>query len=262
MLDDITPVILTFNEAANIRRTLSALGWAKRILVVDSGSTDGTVSILSEFPQVKIHRRSFDSHAKQWHYAAHHDELITPWVLRLDADYEVTAALVSEMAGLKPEPDINGYRIRFVYHIFSEPLNGSLYPANTVLLRRGHFSVSDRGHTEVWLVHGRVKDLREPIIHNDWKPVTRWVNSQAEYMHRELVALEQEGRALRRWMRRRPPIMPLVIFLYCMFCKGLIVNGRAGLFYALQRFVAESILALMVLEERLRSRAERANDGG
>jgi len=46
--------------------------------------------------------------------------------------------------------------------------------------------------------------------------------------------------------------------LYCLFGKGLILNGRAGLFYALQRMVAEAVLSLMVLEEELRDNAASA----
>ena len=46
--------------------------------------------------------------------------------------------------------------------------------------------------------------------------------------------------------------MPVCAFLYCLFGKGLIFSGRAGVFYALQRLVAEAVLSLMVLEQRLR----------
>ena len=49
--------------------------------------------------------------------------------------------------------------------------------------------------------------------------------------------------------------MPIAVFIYCLFGKGLIVNGRAGIFYALQRMVAESILSLLVLEAKLRDRS-------
>jgi glycosyltransferase involved in cell wall biosynthesis len=41
--DDITPLLITFDEIHNIARTVGRLGWAKRIVVVDSGSTDGTL---------------------------------------------------------------------------------------------------------------------------------------------------------------------------------------------------------------------------
>ncbi|MEM6573494.1 MAG: glycosyltransferase, partial [Pseudomonadota bacterium] len=44
-LSDVTPLLLTFNEEANLDRTLGALAWASRIVLVDSGSTDGTLDI-------------------------------------------------------------------------------------------------------------------------------------------------------------------------------------------------------------------------
>jgi hypothetical protein len=50
--------------------------------------------------------------------------------------------------------------------------------------------------------------------------------------------------------------MPIAVFVYCLVVKGLIFNGRAGLFYALQRAVAEAILSMMVLEEKFRQSAE------
>ena len=39
-LKQITPVVLTFNEEANLRRNLDSLQWAERVVIVDSGSTD------------------------------------------------------------------------------------------------------------------------------------------------------------------------------------------------------------------------------
>jgi glycosyltransferase involved in cell wall biosynthesis len=45
MLDEITPLIITHDEAPNIARTLDKLVWARRIVVIDSGSTDDTVRI-------------------------------------------------------------------------------------------------------------------------------------------------------------------------------------------------------------------------
>ena len=57
-------------------------------------------------------------------------------------------------------------------------------------------------------------------------------------------------------------LMPLAVFLYCLFGKGLLFNGRAGVFYALQRMVAEAALSLIVLEEKLRNLALRSAGHG
>ena len=54
MPDQIVPVLLTYNEEQNISRTLSHLAWAKDIVVVDSGSTDGIRAALAHFPNARM----------------------------------------------------------------------------------------------------------------------------------------------------------------------------------------------------------------
>jgi glycosyltransferase involved in cell wall biosynthesis len=255
MLDHITPVLLTHNEEQNIGRTLSRLRWAKDIVVVDSGSTDETLTILATCPNVRVFHRRFDTHAEQWRYAVEETQIATDWILRLDADYQVSDALISELAQLNPDASVSAYRIKFDYAIFSKKIFSSLYPANTILLRKGTFSVWDRGHTEAWDVNGSIATLGGRVLHDDWKPTWQWVIGQTRYMQRELEWLRVGRTGLVRWLRLRPPLMPIAAFIYCLFGKGLIVSGRAGIFYALQRMVAEAILSLMVLEAKLRDRA-------
>jgi glycosyltransferase involved in cell wall biosynthesis len=251
MLNDITPVLLTFNEAPNIDRTLEKLGWARDIVVVDSGSTDETLEILRGFPTVRVFHRPFDTHHQQWAFAVAETGVMSEWILRLDADYELSEALLSELAGLAPAAGVNGYRIGFDYGIYGRRLRASLYPSNTVLLRRGCFSIADNGHTEAWRVEGREASLRGRILHDDRKSVAHWVGAQARYMTRERAKLQSGGTGMRDWLRKHPPLAPIAVFIYSLFIRGQILDGRAGLFYALQRTVAEAILSLMMLEERL-----------
>ena len=74
-------------------------------------------------------------------------------------------------------------------------------------------------------------------------------------MQLEVDSMQLWKTGLVRWLRFRPPLMPIATFLYCLFGKGLILNGRAGIFYTLQRTVAEAILSLLVLERKLRRHA-------
>src|SRR5436853_2457479 len=84
MLDSITPLILTYNEAANIGRTLEQLRWARDIVVVDSFSDDETVEIAGSFPHVRVFQRKFDNHGAQWNFGLSETGIATEWVLALD----------------------------------------------------------------------------------------------------------------------------------------------------------------------------------
>ena len=95
-MTDITPLILTFNEGENIGRTLSALDWAREIVMIDSGSTDRTLELArAAHPKVVVIQRQFDTHATQWNFGL--DQITTEWVLTLDADYELSAEFQDEI---------------------------------------------------------------------------------------------------------------------------------------------------------------------
>jgi hypothetical protein len=74
-------------------------------------------------------------HGKQWRYATQETKIATDWLLRLDADYQVSDALVAELARLDPNAAVSAYRVKFDYAVFSRKLRSSLYPPKTVLLR-------------------------------------------------------------------------------------------------------------------------------
>ncbi|HXC08289.1 MAG TPA: glycosyltransferase, partial [Steroidobacteraceae bacterium] len=123
MQDQITPLIITYNEASNICRTVGKLLWAQRIVVIDSGSSDGTVEMLRRYPQVEVIYQPFVDFASQCNYGL--AQILTPWVLSLDADYELSDRLICELASLAPPDNVVGYRARFVYRIYGRPLRGS-----------------------------------------------------------------------------------------------------------------------------------------
>ena len=259
MLDRITPVLLTFNEGPNIARTLGRLSWAKDIVVVDSGSTDDTLTILKSHPRVRMFHRAFDTHHAQWRFAMLDCGIRTLWVLRLDADYQVSDELVAEIAHLSPSSSVAAYQTAFDYAVFGRRLIASLYPPKPVLLRVGAFSITDEGHTEGWAVSGQVVPLKARLTHDDWKSMRDWAMAQARYMTREQEKLASKRVGVRDWLRMHPPLMPLAVFFYCLFVRGLLFNGKAGLLYTLQRTIAEGILSLYILEKQLASHKPKSD---
>lgn len=259
MRDQITPLILTYNEAPNIRRTVEKLSWARRIVVIDSGSTDDTLRILQAYPQVEGIQHPFSDFAAQCNFGL--TKVETDWVLSLDADYELSDALVAEIAALPASAAVAGYRARFIYRICGRPLRGTLYPPRIVLYRRDQAQYVNEGHGHRVIVQGDVGALAGVIYHDDRKPLSRWIESQERYAAEEARYLaETPTGKLKRSdrIRRMAWPAPLGIPFYVLFVKGCILDGWPGWCYALQRLAAEAMIALAVLERRLRSPGKTA----
>lgn len=254
MLEQITPLLLTYNEEPNIGRTLDALTWAGRIVVVDSGSTDGTLAILRSHPAVEVFNRPFDSHASQWNFALRSTGITTPWVLALDADYVLSGELVTELKGLCPNEGIAGYRADFIYCIAGKALRGSLYPPVVVLFRVDRGSYRQDGHTQRLELAGDVESLRGRIRHDDRKSLEQWFAAQSRYARLDADKLLSKSRTMLLWRdrARRGYLGPPLVLFYCLIVKGLIFDGRSGLYYSLQRVLAETMLALCLVDSRLR----------
>ncbi|MGJ3247553.1 MAG: glycosyltransferase family 2 protein [Elainellaceae cyanobacterium] len=260
MLQNITPLILTYNEAHNIRRTLEPISWADRIVVIDSFSTDNTLDILKTYPQVETVQRKFDTHANQWNAGIDHVQ--TEWVLSLDADYVLTDALINELKALSPSPDVDGYFIPFKYCVFGKPLRGTILPPRQALFRKRQDGLRpgkpthyiDDGHTQLLVVKGQSASLTNPIHHDDRKPLSRWLWAQDRYMVLEVKKLQETALEELSWgdrIRQQKILAPFVILLYCLILKGGILDGWRGWYYAFQRMLAELLLSIKLIEADL-----------
>jgi len=252
-LSSITPLILTYNEEVNIGRTLDRLTWASRIVVVDSYSEDDTVDIACSYENVDVVPRAFDNHTGQWNFGL--EQVDTEWVLSLDADYQVPPDFVDEAQALSPKEDIAGYRATFSYCIQGKPLRGSLYPPRIVLFRQRRAYYVQDGHTQRLAIEGATDDLATAFKHDDRKPLSRWLDSQRQYARLEAGKLATGDEETFVDRLRALGVGPILTPLYCLFLLRLILDGRAGLYYTLQRTYAELLLALYLHDYRVRDDA-------
>ena len=197
-MNDITGLILTFNEAPNIARTLGQLSWLRRHR--DRRQHEhGWHRRRSRprFPNVRIVKRIFTTHAEQWNFGLEQTGIATEWVLALDADYVLTDALSRELQALQPDPAVSGFAASFDYCIDGRPLRGAAYPPVTVLFRRARGRYEQDGHTQRVRLDGEVRPLAARIQHDDRKSLSHWIAAQARYMALEADKLGGSDRAER-----------------------------------------------------------------
>jgi glycosyltransferase involved in cell wall biosynthesis len=252
-LSNVTPLVITHNEEANISRTLSGLRWADRILVLDSGSTDSTLELVTQIPQVEVVQRPFDSFADQCNAGL--SLIHTPWCLSLDADHTITEAFLAEMQALitTAPADVDAVLTPFHYLVFGRRLRGTLLPPRYNLVRVGGGHYVNDGHAHQFVPQRRTLTMAAPILHDDRKPLSRWLASQERYLQQEcdkLLSTPRQQLSRTDRLRLRHVVAPFAAFLFCLLVRRGLLDGWRGWFYAFQRLYVETLLSLMLWERR------------
>lgn len=187
-------ILITKNEAANIRACLESVAWADEIVVVDSGSTDGTVAIAREFT-FHVHEHDWPGFGRQKNRAL--DYASGDWVLSLDADERVTPELRTAIeAALRNADACAAYRVsrlssycgRFMRH-------SGWYPDLIVrLFRRGAARFSDDLVHERLLVEGRIGQLDGELLHYAFDNAEEVLHKMDRYSTAGAQMLYQRGR--------------------------------------------------------------------
>lgn len=252
----LTALVITYNEEANIKRTLDSLQWIYKVIVLDSGSVDSTINIASDYTNVSIFYRKFDTFAKQCNYGLK-SLVSTPWVLSIDADYCVSNLLKDEITNLfTSQTTLNryiGFQCEFVYCIGGYPLRATLLPPRVCLYRVDSAYYKDEGHGHRLVTTGKVGKLAGYILHDDRKSLSRWLVSQQKYMQNEantLLSSSTPDLSLADKIRKNTILAPLLVFVYVYILKLGFLDGLPGFTYALQRVYAEILLLLFITDSK------------
>jgi glycosyltransferase involved in cell wall biosynthesis len=224
MQASLSVILITKNEAQNIRECLESVAWAEEIIVVDSGSTDDTVAICREFtPHVHVH--DWPGFGKQKNRALGY--ATKDWVLSLDADERVTpelrAQIVEAMAGARFDgfhiPRLSQFCGKFIHH-------SGWYPDYVLrLFKRGAGKFSDDLVHETVLLQGSTGKLTSPLLHYSYRTaedVERKVRHYAESAARQMLAAGRRA----TWLDA--PLRAGWAFLRTWLLRMGLLDGVAG----------------------------------
>ena len=225
----ISVFIIAKNEEKNLERCLGSVRWADEIVVVDSGSRDATCRVAGRFTD-KVFVHEFTDYASQKNFAL--SKTTGEWVLSLDADEEVSAALKEEMLALAATPRAaDAYRVRRVSHIFGRRFRHTGTPED----RPVRFFKRDAGHFdqpihEVVRVQGQTGCLREPIFHYTYPSVHDYLEKLNRYTSMEADLFIQKNEAAPQ--AKCYGMKSFFMFLRLYFYKGGFRDGIEGFFFS------------------------------
>lgn len=161
----ISVIIITQNEAHNIRDCLKTVIWADEIIIVDAESTDTTRDLCREFTH-RIFVRKWSGFADQKQFSL--DHATQPWVLSIDADERIPNELAQEIKDLiKSAPEHDGFKIPRLSTFLGKPIyHGGWYPGYQLrLFRREKCRLSQSRVHEGFIVEGSVGLLKNHMMH-------------------------------------------------------------------------------------------------
>ncbi len=188
---DLTAIILTYNEEKNIEHCIKSIeGIAKRIVVIDSFSTDKTVE-LAEQLGAEVFQNKWVNYSTQYIYGEKVADIKTKWVLRFDADERFTEQSRRELEQLctdNEDTNVNGIIIRFKVNFMGKDLkHGGIYPLRTMrVYKKGKAHIENRSMDEhMVLDEGRSIQMKNDCLHRDYKSIGVWIDKHNKYSERE-----------------------------------------------------------------------------
>jgi len=223
---DISVVIITYNEQDRLEPTLKSIrDFASEIIVVDSFSTDETVTIARKYTP-HVFQRKWISYADQKNYA--NGKASFPWILSLDADERISPQLYEEILELKEtEPDVSAFSMpRRVFYLGKWIKHTVWNPDRKIrifLKEKAHWE-GDYVHERL-VVDGDVQPLRGTLLHFTYRDIHDHLDRINSFTDLGAQKLYAEGKKC-GWLRLS--LLPGFGFFKSYFIKAGFLDGFAG----------------------------------
>jgi len=243
----ITAIVLTQNEATNIKACLKTILWCQKIIIVDN-SQDQTLKIATAtVPSSKL---TIIKSKNNYNFAYLRNlglkKTTTPWAFFVDADHRVPTALKKEIQKTLPQTKFNAFKIRQLDFLFNQQLNygETAHIYHTLLAKKtaGHWS---RAVHEKWLIKPPIKILTSPIHHYPHQTIAEFIDHLNRWSTLDAKAFLKAGQAPQLWRVFVYP--PAKFFLNYFFRLGFL-DGFPGLTMALLMSFHSLLVRLKMLE--------------
>jgi glycosyltransferase involved in cell wall biosynthesis len=275
-MTDTTVIILTKNEETDIERCIRSVeGWVKRIVIVDSGSTDRTVEIAERLGVEIVRHEPFVDYGRQFNWAIDNLRIKTTWVFRLDADEVITPELRKELEKELEHhatDDVSGFMMRYKVEFMGRYLmHGGFYPFQKITIfkyGKGRFEERAMGE-HIVLSEGRCVYLRNDAIHHTLKTLDLYINKHNWYATREvqdyfdvrsgrenaqLDGQPEKAKKLRDGLYYRLPMFlrAKLFFWYRYYLRLGFLDGTPGYIFAfLQAYWYRTLVDAKIYERNL-----------
>jgi hypothetical protein len=218
-------VIITLNAAHQLEACLESVKFANEIVVVDSGSRDGTEAIALKYG-ARVISQEWLGFGPQKQFAV--EQARNDWVLCLDADERVSQDLRSSIVATLQHPEFHAYRMARSNRFMGRYLrHGEGYPDWSLrLFNRSHARWSDDTVHEKVLTSGEIGALRGDLLHDSAENLADYLDKQNRYTSLQAEALHQAGRTAHP---TQLIFSPLVRFVRFYFFRLGMLDGIAGL---------------------------------
>lgn len=189
---DATAIILTKNEEKNIADCITSMkGFARRVVVVDSGSTDQTIEIAKSLG-ADVFYHEFEYYARQFNWGIDNTRIDTEWIIRLDADErfpEILRNEISECINQHAGTDMNGITIEADLYFLGRCLkHGPRNKRKMMMFKREHGRIEDRRRDAHSIItKGYASSMSNRFLHYDFKSLTSYIDRYNLYATREML---------------------------------------------------------------------------